>query len=326
MSTQYKAGIIGCGGISPSHFEGLRETGRAEIVIAYDIDEEAVRTKAERYGAAVASSGEDVVNSEIDIVVIATPGFAHREYVEMAAAAGKHIICEKPVALGLDDALAMKEAVEKASVVCQVSFNHRNAATFTTLKAFQDSGRLGGTVSAWARLHAPASSERWRRIQETGHWRASMELSGGRINEFCSHTVNWLLWVLGAPKTVYGRALCVTEGFELDDADYALIECENGTGLLEVNRHAGVAKDQNFGVMGHGGSIVLKDGRVRFKPMDEDVEEVSIDDDVPSKHQDFLDAVENGKPLLNGIDEAIDTLRVCLAFNRSARSGRVETV
>lgn len=161
---------------------------------------------------------------------------------------------------------------------------------------------------------------------QSGHWRSSAELSGGRINEFCSHAVNWLLWVLGRPLTVYGRALCVTEGFVLDDADYALIQCEKGVGLLEVNRHAGVAPEENYGVMGHGGSAVLKEGRVFLTPMDQETVEVPIDKAVTSKHNHFIDCVEQGLTPLTHIDDAIDTLRVCLAFNRSAQSNAVEAV
>ena len=151
-----------------------------------------------------------------------------------------------------------------------------------------------------------------------------MELSGGRINEFCSHSINWLLWVLGKPKTVYGKALHVTEGFELDDADYAIIECEDGVGLLDVHRHAAIAADKDYGIQGHAGSVVLKDGKVLLTLMDEDTVEVPIDQAAPTKHEDFLRDIETGKPPVNGIEDAVDTLRVCLAFNRSVTTGPVE--
>jgi predicted dehydrogenase len=120
--------------------------------------------------------------------------------------------------------------------------------------------------------------------------------------------------------------MIVTEGFSLDDADYALLECERGTGLLEVNRHAGVAPEENYGIMGHGGSIVLKDGAVRLAAMDQEAVELPIREDVPTAHRHFLDCLHSGEPARNGIEDAIDTLRVCLAFNRSAASGQVEKV
>ena len=322
----YKAGIIGCGGISGSHFNGLKKTGRAEIVSAWDLNEEAVKSAVDEYGVEPAGSAEEIINSDVDIVVIATPGFAHRDYVEMAAAAGKHIICEKPVALNLDDAEAIRDAVTKAGIIFQASFNQRNYPPFVTLKRFEETGRLKGLVSAWARMHAPQASAWWNKITKTGHWRGSMELSGGRINEFSSHTVNWLLWVLGKPKTVYGKALHVTQGFELDDADYAIIECEKGIGMLEVNRHAAIVKDENYGIMGHGGSIVLKDEQITFKPMDEDPEEIPVREDVIDKHSHFIECLEQGVQPITSIDDAIDTLRVCIAFNKSAESGKVEEI
>lgn len=328
--TDYRVGVIGCGGISGSHYEGFAGTGRAAVARVWDVDGKAASEKAEKWGASSAASAEDLVHSDVDIVVIATPGFAHREYVEMAAEAGKHILCEKPIALDMDDALAIEKAVLRSGVRFLCAFNHRHDPKLVQLCKVQASGRIGGTVSAWARLHSPSSSERWRRIEKSGHWRASKELSGGRINEFCSHAVNWLVWILGKPRKVYGKALFVTEGFGLDDADYALVDCDSGVGLLEVNRHAGVAPEVNFGIMGHGGSVVLKDGKVRLALMDE--QPVSLEDelpgreDVPSKHEHFLRCIETGEEPVNNVKDAIDTLRVCLAFNRSAESGRAEDV
>jgi len=321
----HKVGIIGCGGISESHYRGFTDTGRAKIEVVWDIDPERAGEAAARWGAEVASSAEELVGS-VEVVVVATPGFAHREYVEMAADMGRHVLCEKPVALNMEDAMAMRDAVLRSGIKFMVGFNLRYDPSLATLKEVQMEGRIGGTVSAWARQHAPTSSARWRRIQESGHWRASKELSGGRINEFCSHAIDWLLWVLGRPRTVYGKALYVTEGFGLDDADYALIDCERGVGLLEINRHAGVARELSYGILGHGGSVALKDGRVWLTPMDEETVEVPVRSDVPSKHEHFLRCIENDEEPLTGIEDAIDTLRVCLAFNRSAESGQVEAV
>ncbi len=321
----FRVGIIGCGAIARSHCEGFGETGRARVAYAFDTDSAASARLAGEWGAEAVASAEELVSAS-DVVVIATPGFARLRYVELAAAAGRPILCEKPVALSLEEAEAVREVVRQAGVTFMVAFNHRYVPAFVQLKALADSGRLGGVVSAWARWYAPTPSARWRSIVESGHWRSSAELSGGRINEFCSHAVNWLLWVLGRPQTVYGRALCVTEGFTLDDADYALLQCERGVGLLEVNRHAGVAPEENYGIMGHGGSAVLRDGRVWLTPMDGETVEVPIGGSVVTKHSHFLDCVERGAKPLTDIDDAIDTLRVCLAFNRSARSNAVEVV
>ena len=88
----FKVGIIGCGGISPHHHKNFTATGRAEVVLTYDILPEVAREKALAWKAQVAASAEELIDN-VDIVVIATPGFAHREDVEQAAAAGRHIYC-----------------------------------------------------------------------------------------------------------------------------------------------------------------------------------------------------------------------------------------
>ena len=319
----YQVGIIGCGGIASDHHRGFTESGRAEVAWVWDTNAEATAKRAEEWGARPAES-PDALIEKADIVVIASPGFAHREYVEKAAAAKKPILCEKPIALNLEDALAMRVAVETAGAPFMCAFTARHSPEMRRLKSVLDSGEIGGVVSAWAYLSAPAASARWLEIERTGHWRSSMELSGGRINEFCSHTVNWLLWVLGKPRTVYGKALHVTEGFSLDDADAAILDCEHGVGMLYVNRHAGVASHSDYAVMGHGGSVTARKGKIQLTRMDEEPADLEPEPDVPSKQAHFLDCLEKGEPAVTGIEDAIDTLRVCLAFNRSAESGKVE--
>jgi predicted dehydrogenase len=323
----YNVGIIGCGGIADVHQEGFAATGRACISHVFDADPDAAKLRARQWNAQVCASGEALAGDDsVDVVVIATPGFARLDYIRAATAARKPILSEKPIALSLPEAEQIRALVDQAGVLFMTNFTQRFNPPLATLHQVQHEGRLGDTVSAWARLHAPTPTARWLDIVQSGHWRASRELSGGRINEFCSHTVNWLLWVLGKPKTIYGRAMTVTRGFQLDDADYALLECENGTGILEVNRHAGVAPEENYGIMGHGGSAVLKDGTIRLTAMDQDTVDLPVAADTPSAHGHFLDCLESGTQPRNGIDDAIDTLRTCLAFNRSAASGNVENV
>jgi len=320
----YRVGIIGCGDISDYHHQEFSQTGQAEIVKIYDIDPEQARKKAKQWRAEIADSAEELVGS-VDIVVIATPGFARLEYIALAADAGAHILCEKPIALDLGQAHAIEAAVERSRGVFMVSLNQRYEPELATMYDLAAAGEIGGIVSAWARLHAPAPSQRWRDIEASGHWRSSFDLSGGRINEFSSHVVDWLLWVLGTPKSVYGRALHVTEGFTLDDANYAMIECETGTGLLDVCRHAGVPKSRGYGIMGHAGSVILIENDVWLTLMDRDPVRVALNS-YPSKHQHFLDCIESGQTPKTDLRAGINTLRACLGFNKSVTSGKVEPI
>lgn len=319
----YSIGIIGCGNIAEVHHAEFTRTGRATIRAVYDLDPELAKTRADEWGAEVADSAEALVES-VDIVVIATPGFARLEYVELAVRAGAQVLCEKPLALNLEEARAIEAAVSGAGTF-MVSLNQRYEPELVTLREVAASGQLGGLVSAWVRWHAPVSSERWRGIEASGHWRSSFELSGGRINEFSGHAVDWLLWVLGEPTSVYGRSLQVTEGFQLDDATYAVLNCEQGTGLLDVARHAGVRAERSYGIQGHAGSVALIDGVPWLTLMD--AEPVRLPVATPrGKHDHFLDCIESGAVPKTDITAGLDTLRACVAFNRSAASGRVEPV
>lgn len=320
--TPYTVGIIGCGSIAAAHHQGFTATGRATISTVYDLDPEQAQARAREWGAVVAESAEALVNA-VDIVVIATPGFARLEYVELALAAGDHVLCEKPLALNLTEARAIEEAVAHRSSTFMVSLNQRYEPELVTLAEVAASGQLGGIVSAWVRWHAPVSSERWRDIEASGHWRSSFELSGGRINEFSGHAVDWLLWVLGAPISVYGRSLHVTEGFKLDDATYAVLDCERGTGLLDVARHAGVRAERSYGIQGHAGSVALIDGEPWLTLMDAEPVRILVVQ-TRAKHDHFLDCIESGTSPKTDVTAGLDTLRACIAFNDSAASGIVE--
>ena len=322
----HKAGLIGAGGISDNHFKGLRETGRAVVEYVWDIDPANVELAVSRWGCQAVGSARQLMECDIDIVVISTPAFARVEYVRMAAEAGKHIYVEKPLALNMEDAGAIREAVDRSGVIFMVGFNLRYEPVPAQLVRVMQSGRIGKTVSAWARIASPTKPGRWQKIMESGHWRASMEKSGGRIVEFGSHAVNWLLWVLGDAKTVYGKAMRITENASVDDADYAIIDCQHGVGLLEIHRHGAAHSEESYGIVGHGGTVVCRDGQLQLIPMDGKAEPLEIEAVDENRHEHFLSCIENRRTPHSSIEDGLETVRVCSAFHRSARSGQVEAV
>lgn len=322
----HKAGLIGAGGISDIHFKGLRDTGRAKIEYVWDLDPANIDLAVSRWECQPTESARALIDRDIDMVIISTPPFARVEYVQMAAEAGKHILTEKPLALNVDDALAIRDAVESSGVTFMVGFNLRYDPALAQLRRVQESGRLGSTVYAWAHVAAPTKPGRWQNIVASGNWRGSVEKSGGRLVEFGSHAVNWLLWVLGKPKTVYGKAMCVTEGFDVDDADCAIIDCEGGVAMLEIHRHGAAHSDQSYGIVGSGGSVVCRDNQIKFTPMEERGEPIEIEPADQSKHEHLLACIENHHTPRTSLEDGLDTVRVCDAFRRSAASGQVEPV
>jgi len=317
-------GVIGCGGISGTHFKGFSQDPRSRVAVVYDENRPAAQEKAAAWGAEAASSAEELV-ARCDIVVICTPGFAHRHYVELAAAADRHIICEKPIALSIDDARAIESAAESGAGTFLTAFQYRFVPGAATVISLAHSGLIGDTVFAWARVKAPAPSQRWRDIEASGHWRGSAELSGGRITEFCSHAVDWLLWALDRPRSVYGRAMHVTDGFTLDDADTALVDCLGGTGSLDVSRHAGVRKELSLGITGHGGTVEFDGTSVHLTKMDESPVAVPLADQ-QGLHAHLLDCIEGKAAPATPPATGIAALATCLAFNKSAETNSVQPV
>ena len=134
----HKAGLIGAGGISDIHFQGLRDTGRAKIEHVWDLDPANIDLAVSRWGCQPTESARALIDRDINVVVISTPPFARVEYVRMAAEAGKHILTEKPLALTTADALAIRDAVEARGVTFMVGFNLRYEPAHTQLRRVQE--------------------------------------------------------------------------------------------------------------------------------------------------------------------------------------------
>lgn len=121
-----KAGIdfIGCGGIHNAHAPHLVDCEEACIACAMDMSEEAVKAHADKYGTkhTTTDQAELLARDDVDDVVVCTPTGYHKDAVLAAAAAGKHIFCEKPTAMTVADCEKMAQACEDAGVLLQIGF------------------------------------------------------------------------------------------------------------------------------------------------------------------------------------------------------------
>src|SRR5580693_7206892 len=138
--------ILGAGRIGPVHAETLAfRLPEAELAAIADLNREAAQKIADRCGIPrVAVSAEEIfADPAIDAVVICTSTDTHAELIAKAAAAGKHIFCEKPVSLSLEKIDASLAAVEKAGVKLQVGFNRRFDSNFIRVRQAVASGEIG---------------------------------------------------------------------------------------------------------------------------------------------------------------------------------------
>ena len=151
---QLRLGIIGLGQAGAMIIDEIRAAPDLPWTIAAGADprEHARQRFADEFGgAAYADAAELCAAAQVDAVYIASPSWMHLEHAKAAAAHGKHIICEKPLTLSLDDAVAMIDSAEKAGVVLLAGHTHSFDAPIVMMTELVKSGRLGQlrTINAW---------------------------------------------------------------------------------------------------------------------------------------------------------------------------------
>lgn len=194
------------------------------------LEPELVRDFAEERKLAVGMSYDDVLaDPSIQAVVLATPHTRHRAMVEAAAAAKKHVQCEKPFALSKADAQAALAACRRAGVAVGVGQNFRFLPSIKAFRALIDSGALG-TI-----MHAEGNySHDWLAGQGTEHWRTAKEESrAGGMTGMGIHVLDCFSYLIGPMKRVSALATKRALDLSTGDTTAALIEFTNGaTGTL----------------------------------------------------------------------------------------------
>ncbi|MBH0097590.1 Gfo/Idh/MocA family oxidoreductase [Salinibacterium sp. NSLL150] len=245
-------------------------------------------TAAAQYGFERASdSWKDVVNDpEIDVINIVTPNAFHEEVAIAAARAGKHVWCEKPLALSVEGALAMTEAAEAAGITTQVGFTYLQNPGIALARHLVDAGELGQIISFTGFFSAdtmidPDVPFTWR----TDRSRAG----GGALGDLGSHMISIARHLVGGVARVSGMTKIVVpertdaDGVRhvVDNDDYSLslLEFANGAiGSMHASRVAvGRAFEVSFTLTGTRGAI-------RFSQQDSHKLEVSLDSDGLSTH------------------------------------------
>jgi 1,5-anhydro-D-fructose reductase (1,5-anhydro-D-mannitol-forming) len=185
-------GLIGASTIAKEWVIGaIRATG-GEIVSVMSTDAGRGRSYADAQGIAKSvTSLADLVNDpEIDAVYISTTNELHRHQALAAAKAGKHILCEKPLAMSLDDARGMVQAAKDAGVVMATNHHLRNAATHRAMREAIKAGRIGKPLSArvFHAVYLPPHLQGWRLDKP--------EAGGGVILDITVHDADTLRFVL----------------------------------------------------------------------------------------------------------------------------------
>lgn len=218
---------------TPGFVKRIKERGDVAVKAVWDHDAERGQKTADEFGAAFVADVDSVVNDpEITSVVICSETNRHLELVEKAAAAGKHIFAEKPLAISAEEAEKMKEAVQKAGVVFQTGFFMRSSPTMQFLKREIAAGNLGTITRARHTNCHQGSLGGWFDTQ--WRWIADKEQAGGGgFADLGAHSLDILLWVLrpacGEVKKAVASVGHATDRYgDIDEYGSGILTFESG--------------------------------------------------------------------------------------------------
>lgn len=219
--------MVKIGIISMAHMHGrsygriLKTLPEVEFVGIYDRDVERREKYATEFGVKSFSTVDDLLE-EVDAVSICSENSLHAKYTLQAARAGKHVLCEKPLATTLADAQAMVDFCEEQGVILQTAFPIRFSTPVVEAKGIIDSGALGKIVAINGTNHGRMPSG----------WFLDKELAGGgAVFDHTVHVADIMRWFLDCEvKEVYGEVdTALHNDIDIDDVGMLTMEFEDGT-------------------------------------------------------------------------------------------------
>jgi predicted dehydrogenase len=342
-----RVGIAGCGAISRNHLEAFRALDNVQIVGVCDLDPDRARATAAAWGipAAVTTVGE-LLGLGLDLVSVCTPHPTHENVVLQAAAAGVHVLCEKPIAVDLASAERMVAACEDAGVKLGVLFQRRFWPAAQRIRAAIDDGTLGRPIMGQCSVMLHRDPGYYSRDAWRGTWAND---GGGVLMTQAIHYIDLLQWFMGDVAEVYGKINTYKHGdhIEVEDSAAAVITFTSGAmATLEASTAASPSLGVQIRVTGETGASASltefpegSDGRVDLWAVSEtissepahpegilaNVDLATINGQLIPHHttqvRDFVQALRDGKePAITGGD-ATKALRILLAVYESSRTG-----
>jgi len=243
-----KIGLLGAGRIGTVHAKTISSHPGSTLVVVSDVNMDAAGNLAAQYGAEARSTEAILGDAAIDAVLIATSTDTHSDLIERATAAGKAVLCEKPVDLSLARAQACLKAVAGKTVM--IGFNRRFDPNFAAVKAAADRGEIGKTellsVTSFDPAPPPVSY---------------IKVSGGLFRDMMIHDFDMAMWLMGAvPEkvTAVGSSIVDPAIGAAGDVDTAVVTLHFAGGRIAVirnSRRAVYGYDQRLELLGSEGLL-----------------------------------------------------------------------
>ncbi|MFN8523999.1 MAG: Gfo/Idh/MocA family oxidoreductase [Chloroflexota bacterium] len=329
MSGVVRWGIIGAGQIADVVMApAMLASPHADLVAVCKRDRQAAQAFADRHGARRAYDDYRAVlaDPDVDAVYVATTPQRHLEEVLAAAAAGKHVLCEKPLAMTVEEAERMRGVCAGAGVQLMVCFYQRFSARNQKIKELLEQGAIGRVVEArWS-----SSSRQSQRVEA---WRQDPAQSGGGpLMDVGVHCIDLMRYLLGEPGQVVAMTDTLAGTYPVEDTSTVMFRLAGGAHAVISTHWSALDPNQTrssrLEIMGTEGSIIstpLQDkfSRGTLTVVTRDGEEVLQFD--RSTHEvvlaEFAAALEEGRPPSVNGDDGVAAQRILEAAYRSSATG-----
>lgn len=232
-------GFIGCGGIHNNHAPHIVAHEDAFIACAMDVNEDAVKAHQESYGTECGTTELEhlVAHDAVDAVVVCTPTGFHPDQVVAAAEAGKHVLCEKPMAMTVAEAERMAKACEDNGVLLQLAFVRHFCNEWLTLREVIQSGAIGRPV-VWRSVSGGSGAPT--------PWFFDSKLGGGPFIDGAVHNYDFARFTFGEASRVTANLRHMKDIGDSWDTGTAVVDFESGDQLIMC---------WSWGLPGHGRDV-----------------------------------------------------------------------
>lgn len=331
--------LIGCGSFGNQHLIAMSDIPDIEIAALCDTDEENLKTRAEAFRVASEDCYTDykelLKREDVDAVSLALPDQIHRQVAIDAMYAGKHVFCEKPMALNNDDCKAMMEAEKATGIKFMIGQICRYTPSFKRAKELLEEGVIGELVmieSEYAHNYGPGANKGWRRTPER-----HIVIGGG------CHALDYVRWIAGDPEEVFAYSNHkLKPDWQADDTVMSVLKLPNGV-IGKVMVSSGVRRSYSLRTVIYGteGTMVLDNTSTYFTLFQENVHgetvrfpgndwqnveqriSVKVDNhNVKAELEEFCDCLLNDKPIRTNSVEGAHTVALCTAIVESSLTGK----
>ena len=317
-----KAAVIGAGNNGSTHARNLaRIEGVAVVGFADPIAEKAAALASELGARPYADHREMLEEAAPEVVFISSPCWLHAGHAVDCANAGAHIMCEKPMALTLEDCDRMIASARENRVLLMIGQSTRYDPALQELKRIYESGRCGDLVCAWSTRMS------YHRRQPDTPWRMDGDKSGGIVFEWEVHEIDFVCSIGGKVDRVYARTACTREDAPnfMDHFSAVLTFRDGGYGNLEASQSCALPMSGR-GFVGTGGAAQTQGaGAIRVRTVDMEEPEV-LTFERPGKMSqdaDFIRAVREGDVSPVPGEDGRANIEIGLAIVESGKTGNV---